>query len=79
LRHKNDLDKAWHKKNEAFLKKDLPQEFDFDDSMVMQQVMGPRQKKKDKKLARENPQAYCADRCVATGNCEVFEDMYVTI
>ena len=56
LWHKDNLDKAWHKKNESFLKKDLPQEFDFDDSYrVMQEVMGPVQKKKDKKLARENP------------------------
>jgi hypothetical protein len=77
LRHKKDLEKAFIRKNEAFVRKDLPAAFDFDDTMAMQDIMGPRQMKKDKKLARENPQAYCADRCVATGNCEVYEDMYV--
>jgi hypothetical protein len=77
LRHKKELDKAFVQKNEAFIRKDLPAAFDFDDTMAMQDIMGPRQKKKDKKLAREDPQAYCADRCVATGNCEVYEDMYV--
>lgn len=77
LRHKKDIEKAFIQKNEAFIKNDLPASFDFDDTMAMQDIMGPRQKKKDKKLARQDPRAYCADRCVATGNCEVYEDMYV--
>ena len=35
-----------------------------------------RQFAKDKKLAREDPARYCADRCVATGNCDVYEDIF---
>ena len=35
-----------------------------------------RQSAKDKKLARSDPQKYCADRCVATGNCDVYEDIF---
>ena len=31
---------------------------------------------RDEKLAKENPKAYCADRCLATGHCEVLEDIY---
>ena len=27
-------------------------------------------------MAHDDPQRYCADRCVTTGNCDVFEDMY---
>lgn len=49
----------------------LPQGFDFnadfgevDDSMQM---------RKDRRLAERDPAAYCADRCVSTGNCDVFE------
>ena len=35
-----------------------------------------RQYAKDKKLARQDPERYCADRCIATGNCEVYEDIF---
>lgn len=35
-----------------------------------------RQHAKDKKMALENPAKYCADRCVATGECEVYEDFF---
>ena len=34
------------------------------------------QLRRDKKMAEKNPQQYCADRCVATGNCEVYEDIF---
>ncbi len=27
-------------------------------------------------MAHDDPQRYCADRCVSTGNCDVFEDLY---
>lgn len=33
------------------------------------------EKRKDVRLARNSPQKYCADRCVSTGHCDVFEDM----
>jgi hypothetical protein len=32
--------------------------------------------RRDAKLAKENPKAWCADRCLATGHCEVLEDIY---
>jgi hypothetical protein len=35
-----------------------------------------RQLRKDKVLARNDPMRYCADRCVSTGSCEVFEDIF---
>ena len=38
--------------------------------------INPMQLRRDKKLAAKDPQQYCADRCVATGNCEVYEDIY---
>eukprot|EP00979_Chaetoceros_neogracilis_P016450 scaffold8032_cov265-Chaetoceros_neogracile.AAC.11 len=26
-------------------------------------------------MARMNPEKYCADRCISTGYCDVYEDM----
>ena len=34
------------------------------------------EQRRDKRMARNNPAKYCADRCIATGNCEVFEDYF---
>lgn len=34
------------------------------------------QRRKDEKMANNDPARYCADRCVSTGNCDVFEDMF---
>jgi hypothetical protein len=34
------------------------------------------QRRKDEKMASDDPAKYCADRCVSTGNCDVFEDMF---
>jgi len=34
------------------------------------------QRRKDEKMANDDPMRYCADRCVSTGNCDVFEDMF---
>jgi len=33
-------------------------------------------RRRDEKLAFDNPKAWCADRCLATGYCDVFEDVY---
>ena len=30
-------------------------------------------RRKDEKMAEDDPMRYCADRCVSTGNCDVFE------
>ena len=35
-----------------------------------------RQRKKDEKLASDDPSMYCADRCVSTGHCDVYEDFF---
>jgi hypothetical protein len=52
----------------------LPSESEvLDDQDNLQNL---RQVAKDKKLAKEDPQRYCADRCVATGNCDVYEDIF---
>lgn len=30
-------------------------------------------RRKDERMASDDPMRYCADRCVSTGNCDVFE------
>ncbi len=30
-------------------------------------------RRKDERMAEDDPMRYCADRCVNTGNCDVFE------
>jgi len=32
--------------------------------------------KRDERMAFTKPEKYCADRCVATGNCDILEDFY---
>ena len=57
----------------------LPNGFDFNSPNDFQPNAGAAQKiqmRKDKRLARDDPMRYCADRCVATGNCQVWEDMF---
>jgi hypothetical protein len=34
------------------------------------------QKRKDQKMLRNSPEKYCADRCLATGNCDILEDFF---
>ena len=41
-------------------------------SGVDRDVSNPR-RRKDERMAATDPTRYCADRCVATGNCDVFE------
>ena len=73
--HTKEVEAAWQKKNAAVLEHKLPNSFDFDDHM-MEDNISPRQLVKDRRLASKDPVAYCADRCVATGNCDVFEDVF---
>ena len=35
-----------------------------------------RTRRRDEKMVENDPMRYCADRCVSTGNCDVFEDMF---
>lgn len=58
----------------------LPTGFDFNspDNLLGQaaDAASKIQMRKDRRMARDDPARYCADRCVATGNCQVWEDMF---
>mmetsp|Transcript_33277 Transcript_33277/g.56570 ORF Transcript_33277/g.56570 Transcript_33277/m.56570 type:complete len:197 (+) Transcript_33277:143-733(+) len=47
----------------------------FSSGVDRSKLSGPR-RKKDERMASDDPRRYCADRCVSTGNCDVFEDMF---
>jgi hypothetical protein len=78
-RHKQDYEREWMEKNRqaVAVKTDVDEssnylQLDDDD------LSNLRQRKKDELLAKNDPQRYCADRCIATGNCDIFEDLYVS-
>lgn len=76
--HKKDFENEWMEKNRGAVLSSLNAD-DYSDSnnsvMDTDTQSSFRQELKDRKLAKENPAAYCADRCVTTGNCEVYEDL----
>jgi len=74
---------SWRRNQAEKLKKGkedvLPQGFDFNSPTDFSPNAGAAQKiqmRKDKRMARTDPARYCADRCIATRNCEVWEDMF---
>lgn len=83
----NDKQRAWSAEVHP-----TPDNYDFQaeffDTTSPQDILGfssgvdrtkdttsPR-RRKDEKMAEDDPMRYCADRCVTTGNCDVFEDMF---
>lgn len=75
--HLKDFENEWMEKNRAAVLQKLNSD-DYMMSMDEEELRDNfRQMQKDKRLAQKDPQAYCAERCVTTGNCDVYEDMYV--
>lgn len=80
--HKQEFEEAWMQKNKPAILQRMDDAvsastIDALTSMDSDTVYNVRQQLRDQKLARTNPQQYCADRCIATGYCDVFEDLYV--
>lgn len=80
--HKKEFEEAWMQKNKPAILQRMDDAvssstIDALTSMDSDTVYNVRQQLRDQKLARANPQQYCADRCIATGYCDVFEDLYV--
>mmetsp|Transcript_13825 Transcript_13825/g.21366 ORF Transcript_13825/g.21366 Transcript_13825/m.21366 type:complete len:161 (+) Transcript_13825:66-548(+) len=73
--HKKELEDNFQEKNKMMLEKELPTDFDFDDH-IMEENLSTTHLERDKRMARDHPMAYCADRCIATGHCDVFEDVF---
>ena len=73
--HKKEFEEEWAKKNRATMMQAL--KAGNEPSAFMATEEDPtdfRQHVKDKILASKNPERYCIDRCVSTGNCDIFEE-----
>ena len=76
--HHDEVEAVFRQKNSKYSDEILPADFELDGHM-MEDLLSSRELQKDLNMARKNPMAYCADRCLETGNCDVFESMYVCV
>jgi hypothetical protein len=70
--HIKDYENEWMEKNRAAVFQRMETDFGFVSETDPDEF---RIKQKDKRLAEKDPQKYCADRCVATGNCDIYEEL----
>ena len=73
--HLKEWNQERRKHDEAVLDRSVPAVFEVDEADLLEPTFH-LQEKKDRKLARNNPQKYCADRCLTTGYCDAFEDFF---
>lgn len=71
--HRKEYENEWMKKNRAAVLSRM--ESDFIPFLEEDGAGEMRQQRKDRRMAEKNPAQYCADRCIATGHCDVYEDM----
>ena len=72
--HKKEFEEEWAKKNRATMMQVLKSGNEPSAFMPSEDPTDFRQYAKDKILASKDPERYCKDRCVATGNCDVFQE-----
>lgn len=77
--HKAEYEKEWMEKNRGAVLQSLGGgnsgvSADYQ-SLMLDDREEFRQHAKDKKMAKDNPEKYCADRCLSTGNCDIYEDL----
>lgn len=70
--HEKDFENEWMEKNRGAVFHHMESDFGPVDDIDQTDF---RMHHKDEKLAFENPERYCADRCIATGNCDIYEDL----
>lgn len=79
--HHKEYEAAWMEKNKGAVITALSdnkanvgvypsQMMDFDNRAAF------AEHKRDERMAFLKPEKYCADRCLATGNCDILEDFY---
>lgn len=74
LNHKEEFDRQLGEQNRKVIMNQVNKE--IENKMMEYNESDFRQKLKDKKLALRDPQRYCKDRCITTGNCDIYEDFF---
>ena len=69
--HKKDFENEWMEKNRAAVLSRMETDF----VPVIEDESEFRQYQKDRRMAMKDPAKYCADRCITTGHCDVYEDL----
>ena len=70
--HRKEYEQEWMEKNRAAVFHRMETDFGF---VANPDASDFRVYHQDKSMAEKDPQKYCADRCVATGNCDIYEDL----
>jgi hypothetical protein len=83
LEHKEEYEKQWMEKNRgAVLSRISDGSLSSSIGQYPSQMMNEEEResfkehKRDERMAFTKPERYCADRCVATGNCDIYQDFY---
>jgi len=82
LDHHEEYEAAWMEKNKGAVVSRLSDERSTTDGLYPSQMVGDgdreefAQHRRDERMAFLKPEKYCADRCIATGNCDILEDFY---
>ena len=71
--HKKEFEREWMEKNRGAILHHMESDFV---NTPEPEVKEFQMYKKDKNLAWKDPERYCADRCISTGNCDIFEDFF---
>jgi len=79
--HHKEYEAAWMKKNKGAVLSRLGG-VDTTNAVYPSQMLGKEDLEafaahhRDERMAFLKPEKYCADRCIATGNCDIMEDFY---
>ena len=79
--HHKEYEAAWMKKNKGAVVSSLNND-NSSMGLYPSQMMDENDReafaehKRDERMAFLKPDKYCADRCLATGNCDILEDFY---
>jgi len=80
--HHSEYEAAWMEKNKGAVLSRLSDAGDGGGANPSQLMLGDEsfvalaEHKRDERMAFLKPEQYCADRCVATGNCDILEEFY---
>eukprot|EP00527_Entomoneis_sp_CCMP2396_P003607 CAMPEP_0198153972 /NCGR_PEP_ID=MMETSP1443-20131203/66603_1 /TAXON_ID=186043 /ORGANISM="Entomoneis sp., Strain CCMP2396" /LENGTH=175 /DNA_ID=CAMNT_0043820515 /DNA_START=120 /DNA_END=647 /DNA_ORIENTATION=+ len=74
--HLQDFENEWMEKNREAVLKSASGGPTASSMLTDEAMVTDQQLKRDQFMASSDPQRYCADRCIATGNCDVYEDIF---